>query len=251
MENFEIIRLDTTASTSRWIAENGRSLPHGACVTARCQTAGRGQRGNSWEAAPGLNVTLSGLLRPEGIDISAAFPLSEAVAEAVADTVACLLAQSGVRSDVKIKWPNDIYVSDKKIAGILIENSLRGRMVERSIVGIGLNVNQREFVSDAPNPVSVFQLTGAENDVDAVALDMWRRVMEAVGKLAAGGGGALHDRYMKRLWRGTGVHAFLDVAAGKRFDASVADVAPSGHITLCDAASGSPRVFAFKEIVWL
>lgn len=116
---------------------------------AEFQTAGRGQRGNSWESAVGENLTFSILLKPHKFLSTRQFELSEVVALGVVN----YLASKGI--DAKIKWPNDIYVGDKKICGILIENVLSGDTLSVCIAGIGLNLNQRVFRSDAPNPTSV------------------------------------------------------------------------------------------------
>lgn len=246
MEEYEIIMLEQTDSTSSYVARNAGSLRHGAVVAAVSQTEGRGQRGNSWEASPGLNVTMSMLLRPESLPVARSFGLSEAVALAVCDTVADTTV--GEIAAV-IKWPNDIYVGDRKIAGILIENALNGSMVGRSIVGIGLNVNQPQFVSDAPNPVSLRQLTGRDYSVSDVLETLAANVMRRLRQLEAAGAGALHTEYMSRLWRGEGMHPFVETATGERFEASVHGVAPTGHITLL-TASGALRTYAFKEVAW-
>lgn len=247
MQN-EIIILDKVDSTNSWLSGKAASLPGGTIVAARAQTAGRGQRGNSWESAPEANVTMSMLLRPAGMEIGRAFPLSEAVALGVVSALAGRLPEE-IAARVAIKWPNDIYVADSKIAGILIENSLRGSLIDRSIAGIGLNVNQREFLSDAPNPVSMFQLTGATFDVGEMIALIGREVM-AMLALMQRDPRELHQRYMARLWRGRGVHPFVETASGRRFMAEVTEVAPSGHITLSEHPSGCPLTFAFKEIAW-
>ncbi|MDE6431375.1 MAG: biotin--[acetyl-CoA-carboxylase] ligase, partial [Duncaniella sp.] len=120
-------------------------------VSARRQTAGRGQRGNSWESAPGKNITMSILLRPEGLHPSRQFVISRAVSLAITGVLRRYMPASAVR----VKWPNDIYVDDRKICGILIENVISSASIRQSVVGIGINVNQRRFLSDAPNPVSM------------------------------------------------------------------------------------------------
>lgn len=244
----KIIILDEVDSTNSWLSGKAASLPGGTIVAARAQTAGRGQRGNSWESAPDANVTMSILLRPDGVEIGRAFPLSEAVALGVVSALASRLPGE-IAARIAIKWPNDIYVSDSKIAGILIENSLRGSLIDRSIAGIGLNVNQREFLSDAPNPVSMFQLTGETFDVGEMITLIGREVMGSLG-LMQRDLCLLHQRYMARLWRGRGVHPFTETATGRRFMAEVSGVAPSGHITLSEHPSGCPLTFAFKEVAW-
>ena len=152
--------LTSTNTELARLADEG--APHGTVAIAECQTAGRGQRGNTWESAPGENVTMSVLLHPDGIEPRRQFAISEAVALGVAETLDIYLP-AGMRAEVK--WPNDIYVGNRKICGILIENRITSTTIERAIAGIGLNVNQELFVSDAPNPVSLRQLTGARHCV--------------------------------------------------------------------------------------
>ena len=156
--NIEI--LDSCDSTNAVLASRP-DAQHGTVVATRSQTAGRGQRGNSWEAEPGTNLTFSLLLRPQGFPAARQFELSMLVALGVADVLNSLFGRLGFRDlKARIKWPNDIYVGHKKIVGILIENQLSGAGIDRTIVGIGVNVNQTRFLSDAPNPTSVALLTG-------------------------------------------------------------------------------------------
>ena len=122
---------------------------NGAVVIAERQSRGRGQRGNSWSSAEGMNLTFSAVLCPAGLRAESQFYLSKAVALSVSDTVDSF----GIES--RIKWPNDIYVGDGKVAGILIENDLMGACISRSIAGIGLNVNQTAFDPALPNPTSL------------------------------------------------------------------------------------------------
>ena len=218
--------LDSCPSTNSALS---RTAPHGHALMALEQTAGRGQRGNSWEAEPGRNITLSLMLRPEGLPAVRQFEVSEAVALGVADT----LDRLGIR-DVSVKWPNDIYVGDRKICGILIENTLSGALIERSVAGIGLNVNQTEFRSDAPNPVSVRQITGVEFELEPLARQMVGNILERLGR-------ENHADYRRRLWRGAGVWPWR-TPDGQRFEAEVSDVLPTGHLVL------GQSVYAFKEV---
>lgn len=142
----EIEIVGTSPSTNSALAAVAASRRHGYTIMARTQTAGRGQRGNTWEAEPGANITMSVLLRPQGLEARDQFALSEAVSLGITDT----LARHGI--DARIKWPNDIYVGDMKICGILIENSLAGSLVERSIAGIGLNCQPTEVDRHGSQP---------------------------------------------------------------------------------------------------
>ena len=141
--NQNIIILEEVDSTNTWLADNVAELAGGVAVMARDQSAGRGQRGTSWESAPGKNLTLSLLLKPEGVPAAKSFILSEAVAVAVAETVEAIVPDV----NVSIKWPNDIYVGDLKLGGVLIENSLSASDIDHSIVGLGLNINQRNILA--------------------------------------------------------------------------------------------------------
>ena len=152
----QILRIRQADSTNRYLAQLSKeeNLAEGTLVVAYEQTHGRGQGNNSWESEPGANLTFSILLYPSFIHASQQFVLSKAVSLAVYDFVSQHVA------DVAVKWPNDVYVNEKKIAGILIENFIIDDYLSKTIVGIGLNINQNVFVSDAPNPVSLRQLTG-------------------------------------------------------------------------------------------
>ncbi|MDE6653825.1 MAG: biotin--[acetyl-CoA-carboxylase] ligase, partial [Muribaculaceae bacterium] len=138
-----IIYVDEADSTNNLLAAESHRLSHGTALMARRQTAGKGQRGNSWEAAPGKNLTFSLLLRPQSILASHQFELLQVVAISIVKVLRSQLDTD----EIYIKWPNDIYYRDKKICGILIENSISGISIERSIVGIGINVNQDVFTS--------------------------------------------------------------------------------------------------------
>ncbi|MDE5595067.1 MAG: biotin--[acetyl-CoA-carboxylase] ligase [Muribaculaceae bacterium] len=239
----EIIWVDEAASTNSLLATRCGNLPHGAVIAARRQTAGRGQRGNSWESEPGANLTFSMLLRPTAITAVAQFELSMIVALGVCDA---LTAASGL--DFRVKWPNDIYAGDKKICGILIENSLEGRRIGRSIAGIGINVNQRQFLSDAPKPVSLANLTDCSFQLEPLLDSVCRAILERMETYeAAPVPELLSKEYRSRLWRGTGFHLWKDAATGEDFEAEIADVAVNGLLTLCDRQN-KQHVYAFKEV---
>lgn len=237
--------IDSLHSTNTWLKENPEAVPPMTMLVAHEQTAGRGQRGNSWEAAPGCNLTLSFHYRPEGVRPAAQFAISEAVALAVADTL------RGFGFEPKVKWPNDLYVGDSKIAGILIEHTIAGSDIARTIAGIGLNVNQERFTSDAPNPVSMLMLAGHPFDLGEVL----RRLGDALERrlrMVSADFPRLHTDYIRSLWRNDGaLHPFRRVADGLRFDARILMVEPSGMLLLQPADDSEPLSFAFKEVEWL
>ena len=242
-EDMNILHLEEVDSTNAYIMRNTDSLEAPVMVTAYRQTAGQGQRGNSWEAESGKNLTFSIFYRPEVLPPMAQFAMSEAVALAVVDFLAC----HGIKA--KVKWPNDIYVGDHKICGILIRHSIMGSFVDYSVIGVGVNVNQMEFLSDAPNPVSMGQITKLKYDVPTlyaeIAAIMESR-LEHIGEEAWRK--SIHEEFMKSLWRGDGkLHPFTDTATGEGFTASIEDIAFHGPISL-RLEDGSRRTYAFKEV---
>ncbi len=237
--------LDSCTSTNTELA--GRpDAPGGFVIATRTQTAGRGQRGNTWEAEPGANLTFSQLLRPRTIEAARQFELSMIVSLAITDTVDALFDEADSPLRTEIKWPNDIYVADRKICGILIENTLTGRHIDRAIAGIGLNVNQTRFVSDAPNPASLCQFTGRTYKLEPLLERLCRAISDALaGYEAAPDPEALTARYMSRLWRREGRWPFA-TPDGSRFDAAIESVSPDGTLTL----TGNRR-FTFKEVAFV
>jgi biotin--[acetyl-coA-carboxylase] ligase len=240
----KILRLESTGSTNTYVRERLGELEIPTLVWARGQTAGRGQRGNSWEAEPGKNLTCSVALRPSTVPARRQFSVSEGVALAVSD-----LLEEIWGIVAKVKWPNDIYVADRKIAGILIENAVMGESLLHSVAGIGLNVNQEQFLSDAPNPVSVKQLTGRSTPVEEVVLRLSAAIERRMSQCETPEGRErLHGEYMSRLWRGDGgLYRWRDTASGEEFEAAILSVAQMGHLTL-RTADGDERTFAFKEV---
>ena len=148
----ELDSVDSTNSFAKEMLSNSRPI-EGTVITAKEQFAGRGQMGNKWNAEAGKNITLSLVLYPDQLDADKQFFLNMAIALAVKDFCEFVLGD-----EIKIKWPNDIYYHDRKIAGILIENSISGTKITSSVVGIGINVNQEEFDPALPNPASLIQI---------------------------------------------------------------------------------------------
>lgn len=237
------IHLDEVDSTNAYIMREVNHLEAPVMVIAHTQTAGQGQRGNSWEAEPGKNLTFSIFFRPAALPPMAQFSMSEAVALAVVD----FIGNYGI--EAKVKWPNDIYVGDKKICGILIRHSIMGAFVSYSVIGVGIDVNQTVFLSDAPNPVSMKQITGEtydlprlEKEIAEIMEDRLKLIRTEENRLA------LHKEFMGKLWRGDGkMHPFTDTASGENFMARIEDIAFHGPISL-RLADGTLRTYAFKEV---
>lgn len=244
MEPIEIL-LPETDSTNNRLREmiNSGEMPEFSSVRADYQTAGRGQVGNTWESERGKNLLMSFLVRPEKLDVHLQFYLSMAISIAIVETVAQYV------DNVRIKWPNDIYVADKKLVGILIENNLRGAQIAETIVGLGLNVNQLQFLSDAPNPVSLAQLTGKNYNIDDIARDILFNAKRWISEVKAEKWDAITDRYMALLYRNDGrYHAFRD--AQGEFRGRIVSIAPDGRLHLIDT-DGECRQYYFKEVEYI
>ncbi|MDE6018505.1 MAG: biotin--[acetyl-CoA-carboxylase] ligase [Muribaculaceae bacterium] len=241
-----LIHLDEVDSTNAYIMREVANLDAPVMVLAHTQTAGQGQRGNSWEAEPGKNLTFSIFYRPSELPPMAQFSMSEAVALAVVD----FLREYGIQA--KVKWPNDIYVGDRKICGILIRHSIMGTVVSFSVIGVGINVNQTEFASDAPNPVSMWQITGEEYDLASLEKEIASIMERRLGLISTEEDRkTLHKEFMQCLWRGDGnLYPFADTATNEDFMASIEEIAPHGPITLL-LEDGSLRTYAFKEVTFL
>ena len=190
-----------------------------------------------------MNLTFSMLIKGSSIPPQEQFCLSEAVTIAIA----CECEARGA-TNVKIKWPNDIYSGDHKLCGILIENSLATGAIEHSVVGVGLNVNQTEWRSNAPNPVSLRQLTGNTFNLEEVLHSTCERIDAMCSEInTAQGRATTHRQYLSLLYRNDGAeHPFAD-AQGTPFNAKIADVAPDGVISL-RLSNGELKHFYFKQV---
>ena len=152
---------------------------------------------------------------------------------------------SDYAEDIRIKWPNDIYWKDRKICGMLIENTLVGRCIENCIIGAGININQQTFCSDAPNPVSLRQITGKEQEPVFILADTIKRFKDYYRKIQQGQTEDIVRNYRERLYRHNGFHLYQD--ADGVFEAEIHDVEPTGHLVLTDR-DGTTRRYAFKEV---
>lgn len=227
--------------------------PEGISVlTADFQTSGRGQRGTHWESEACSNLLMALRFAPVWCDAAEQFALSEAVAVAVQEAVTQSVCDDDAvcAEDFSLKWPNDLYWRDKKLGGLLLQHRLSGRQVERTIAGLGLNVNQTVFRSDAPNPVSLSTITGHSLCLSSLKHAIVRRVCARLQAVADGDSAALHTDYCARLYRREGLHRFRDVARGADITASLHEVLPTGRLVLA-LTDGTLRSYYFKEVVWL
>ncbi|MFR9649848.1 MAG: biotin--[acetyl-CoA-carboxylase] ligase [Rikenellaceae bacterium] len=210
---------------------------HGDVICSERQSAGRGQRGNNWSSGSGLNLTFSVVVEPESLHIREQFSLLRVAALSLVTT----LAQYGI--DSKIKWTNDIYVGDKKICGLLIENRIAEGFVRKSIIGIGLNINQMEFSPELPNPTSMRSESGREFSRERVLGSVVDNLMHY---LSMDSWEDLALPYHRSLYRLGEFHRYR-TAQGEEFAAKIVDVAPMGEITL-ELEDGSQQRYIFGEV---
>ena len=239
-----IIHIEQCPSTNIYLKElnQERKLDEGSLVLTANQTNGRGQRTNRWESQTGKNITCSLLLYPDFLPLDRFFLLSETISLAIKDTLDTYV------DDISIKWPNDIYFQDKKICGILIENELTDNRYSQSIVGIGLNVNQEIFMSNAPNPVSLKQITGEDFNLDSLVSEMLKNCLSWYEKLKLDQTPLIEKSYLKALYRSKGLYLYKD--ASGVFRASLEKVESNGYLHL-RTEDGELRSYAFKEVEFL
>lgn len=228
---------------------------HGTVVYTDRQTAGRGQRGNSWESEPFKNVTMSILLRPENVAPNQQFWLSEISALAVERVLSKYIG------NVSIKWPNDVYYKDFKICGMLIEHSLSGGKINYTIPGIGINVNQRVFLSDAPNPISLANVLGHEVPTSEILDGLVDEILTMCDQLPEKAT-EIHREFLSKLYRRDGFHEYQStirstsadglsvLEEGEHFQARIVNVHPDGMLDLM-TTEGHIHTFAFKEVAFI
>jgi BirA family biotin operon repressor/biotin-[acetyl-CoA-carboxylase] ligase len=240
----EIIQPAETNSTSSYLKEllKQRKLPECSAVITNHQKKGRGQPGNSWESMPGKNITFSIVLYPTMIEPSKQFILSKTIAVALAKTLEKEIGP------VQIKWPNDLYFKNSKIGGILIENSLHGSIIDQSVVGIGININQEKFSEELPNAVSIKNITGRNTDLAAFFQSLYQTLIDHYLLLSEGHQASIEEDYYKHLFRRTGLHRYRD--AQGTFEAEFSCIDPSGRLFL-KHKNGEISKYAFKEVEFM
>ena len=231
--------VDSTNDRASVLAKD--PLTHGVVVATPFQKAGRGQRGNHWESAHGQNLLFSVILKPHFLEVQKQFLLSKAVALSLNDVLADMV------NGVSIKWPNDIYVNNKKVAGILIEHNFSTAMLDTSIVGVGLNVNQVKFAGSIPNPTSLMLEKGNEHDVKKLLGVICDAFDKRYSQLFYDEKG-ISDSYIDRLYRYGKYFSFK--AGDNVFIAKITGVRSSGELVL-ETPDGKFHEYAFKEIEYV
>lgn len=234
-------KITSTNTLASSLISSGKAA-EGTVITASFQQGGRGQKGNSWESEAGKNLLMSVILYPTMIKPEEQFIISRMVSLAVCDLVRTMVPAT------RIKWPNDIYAGHDKIAGILIENSVMGGTLCSTVAGIGLNVNQRTFMSGAPNPVSLAQLTGTEHDLNVVRDKLIRLLDNRYQMVISGNHEELSDDYHRLLYKRGEWHRYID--AEGEFTGMIDCVQDSGLISI-RRENGLTNDYAFKEVDYI
>jgi BirA family biotin operon repressor/biotin-[acetyl-CoA-carboxylase] ligase len=242
----ELIELKSTESTNLYTLDllKSRALKEGSIVYTQEQTGGKGQGNNRWESEPGKNLTATIVLYPGFLKPEEQFMLTKVVSLSVCS----VLDNYELPSRAMIKWPNDIYINEGKIAGILINNDITGNSISQSIAGLGLNINQESFGENAPGAVSLKNLTGIEYEVKKI-LTEWHNSMEHwYESLMKPDFKTLDEAYLERLYRLNQPAEFI--IRGKRMEATILGLAEYGMLLLKDN-SGKQYICALQEVVFV
>jgi BirA family transcriptional regulator, biotin operon repressor / biotin---[acetyl-CoA-carboxylase] ligase len=239
-----ILCLATVGSTNSYAAQLLREgdVAEGTVVSALYQSEGRGQSKNRWESEHGSNLLFSMILLPDRIRPEDQFSISIAVSLGIKDLLSRYI------DSVKIKWPNDIYAGNDKIAGILIESAISGETIMHTVAGVGLNVNQEKFVSGAPNPVSMKMITGKEWDTASLLTELTASINHRYKALLSGGRESNDSEYQRSLWRLGELHRFR--SGTREFTGMITGTSRIGCLIIEDE-TGRTEEFAFREIEYL
>jgi BirA family transcriptional regulator, biotin operon repressor / biotin---[acetyl-CoA-carboxylase] ligase len=239
-----IVRIQLTDSTNNYANRQIRvnSIQEGTVFLTYDQTSGRGQMKNTWESETGKNLTFSMVLYPEFLEIRHQFMLSKVVALGIYSAINKYVGQ------LKIKWPNDIYVGNRKLGGILIENSIMSGLLKTSVVGIGLNVNQTVFTSSAPNPVSLQLLTNQHYDCEEILTDIITGIDYYYNLLKQGDEETIDSGFISVLYRLNEMRRFK--AEEVVFEGEIVGVNEIGQLQI-RKSDDEILEFHFKEVEFL
>lgn len=235
-------QVDSTNNFLKELLSNSKPVPEGTVIMAEDQFAGRGQQQNRWFAEPGKNLTFSLLLKPTFLPVTQQFDLTRAVSLGVTDALLPILGEN-----LKIKWPNDIYYTNLKLGGMLIENMLQGSVIKNAVAGIGLNINQPDFPLYVPNPVSVKQILQMDYDLKALLSDICKSVEAWYLRLKAGDIAAVRNTYLERLYGFNQKRLFA--LGGNEVEGIITGVSDQGLLQV--DISGATQAFNLKQIQFI
>jgi len=234
--------LETTTSTNQYaINLLSKSKPaEGTVITAYEQSMGRGQIGSYWESEPGKNLTFSVILYPTFLGVPKQFALTQCFALAVAEALDPFISDS-----LALKWPNDIYVGNKKLGGMLLQSSINQTQLLHAIIGIGINVNQEVFLSNAPNPISLKQLLGKEVPLDILMAALCSAMEKRYLQLRAGQLETIRKDYLNKLYHFMEDRLY-ERPDGSFFEGRIVDVLPDGKLQMIH--DKGEETFGMKEL---
>lgn len=240
----KILHFKELHSTNSYLLDLISKQPceEGLVIQSDIQANGRGQSGNFWESEARKNLTFSLLLCPTFLAINEQFIISQMVAISIKKVL------DSFGKGFTVKWPNDIYWHNQKIGGILIENSIMGSRIEHTVIGVGINVNQQKFESDAPNPVSLIQIIEKQTDIIVLMKSIVREILAQYTELVQGGDDLIRERYAQSLYRRQGYYPYKD--ANGLFNAKAEKVLPDGRLCLI-TENGDQRQYYFKEVKFI
>jgi len=238
---FPLIHLTSVDSTNKYAARllHQEAVSEGTVILADVQTRGKGQGDNIWLSDSGLNLLFSIILKPDFMPAHKQFYLSMGVATGIND----FLLDLGIQS--QIKWPNDILIHEKKVAGILIENTILSQNLHNSVIGIGINVNQEVFPPDIPNPASIKGETGKSYDVLHILEKLLPFLEKRFNQLYSEDFIAIKSRYLNCLWLLNTRAVFTDQQG--TYEGRIVDVAESGELVVL-TSGGETRLYGLKEV---
>jgi len=239
----KFIILESVDSTNNYAMAmvQKRVANSGDAVFAMEQTAGKGRRGKTWESQRGENIVLTIMEQMQWVPMHQQFRLSIAVALGCFDFFSKYLKEK-----IKIKWPNDIFINDRKAGGILIENVVKGSLWQWSVIGIGLNINQLNFGNDKIKAISLRQITGETYDVVQLSKELHQSILSRLDSLQSGEFSILFDQYNENLFCR---NQMVRLKKGNIvFETKIEGISEVGELITMDVME---RRFGFDEVEWL
>ncbi|WP_423147632.1 biotin--[acetyl-CoA-carboxylase] ligase [Rubrolithibacter danxiaensis] len=235
-------RVDSTNNYLKYRLSNSEPLPEGTVILADEQYAGRGQINNNWLSEPGKNLTFSILFTPSFIPPQQQFLLNKVISIGINDALCKIIGD-----DLRIKWPNDIFMKNKKLGGVLIENIVQGSRWKYAIAGIGINVNQAVFPETIQNVTSISQILQRDYDLKTLLGDLCKAIEVRYLQLRSGKFDLLHQEYVEKLYRFGEDQLFR--IEDKEISGKIMDVDEDGSLKI--QFDNSIRKFGFKEIAFV
>ncbi len=235
--------VDSTNNFLKSLVSNSEPLPEGTVIMADDQFAGRGQQNNIWKVEPGKNLTFSVLLKPTFLPLDNQFLLNMCVSIAINNVLARILGE-----EISIKWPNDIYFQNKKMGGVLIENTLVGSTIKNAVIGVGINVNQQHFEAElAVNATSIFQILQKDVNLIGLMAEICSELESLYLQLRSGKDNKLRQMYVDKLYQVNKVALYEK--DGEVFEGMIRGVSDTGLLQL--DKQDERCEFNFKEISFL